>query len=185
MWTYAQRLYWWLLLTTTLLYNLSRDPCDTMRKVKSISSIRHVPFDPYDSHATILDLLERYADEPPSLVLHLYPTYFRFEHEVSRVFAIFVDLVIVWTHMALMLLFLGWFLFIQESVQGRYAIKMTRTGIDILMWDDRTFWHASKKRDYHRILWTCLMKHYVAFTKVKHTILFLVLGIRTDGLWDD
>ncbi|KAI9313201.1 Spt20 family-domain-containing protein [Dichotomocladium elegans] len=27
------------------------------------------------------DLIERYADQPPSLVLHLYPTYFRFEHE--------------------------------------------------------------------------------------------------------
>ena len=46
-----------------------------------------------DSHAIVLDLLERYADEPPSLVLHLYPTYFRFEHEVSRVF---IDLTILW-----------------------------------------------------------------------------------------
>lgn len=64
-------------------------------KGKSIFSIRHVPFDPYDLHAMVLDLLERYADEPPSLVLHLYPTYFRFEHEVSRVFAIFVDLTII------------------------------------------------------------------------------------------
>ncbi|KAL0096585.1 Spt20 family-domain-containing protein [Phycomyces blakesleeanus] len=27
------------------------------------------------------DLIQRHANEPPSLVLHLYPTYFKFEHE--------------------------------------------------------------------------------------------------------
>lgn len=28
-------------------------------------------------------VLKRYRKEPPSLVLHLYPTHFRFEHQVS------------------------------------------------------------------------------------------------------
>ena len=36
--------------------------------------------------ATLLELLQRHQKDPPSLCLHLYPTYFKFEHEVRKFF---------------------------------------------------------------------------------------------------
>lgn len=59
----------------------------------------------------IIELLKRHAHDPPSLCLHLYSTYFKFEHEVY-----ICDIVCSNIRRLTFFYCIGWFLFIQESI---------------------------------------------------------------------